>query len=434
MPKIVAMLLAGGQGSRLSILSQRRAKPAVPFGGAYRIIDFTLSNIMHSGIPYVGVLTQYKPHSLAEHIGSGEWWGFTGRGRAARVLPPYQGTDSSDWYAGTADAIWQNRDFIARYDPDLVVVLSGDHIYNMDYREMIQLHLDRRADVTLAVQAVPWEETPRFGLVQLAEEDGRVLRFQEKPKKDPISNLASLGIYVFNTDVLMRRLHEDAADTDSTHDFGKNVLPAMLEQDRMYGYEFQGYWRDVGTLDSFWEANLEALNPAASGLDLRSWHLRTNTYDSRTGNYHAARLQGDSVVRNSSVARGCVVEGTVENSVLFPGVRVGAGAVVRNSVIMNNTQIGEEAVLDRVIVDKECRVDRGCVVGEGENIINRLHPHLLDTGITVLGEKVHLPRGTQIGRNVLIFPGVGAGDLPGSNVESGETLEPRTEVPAQGWS
>lgn len=417
---VVAMLLAGGQGSRLSILSQRRAKPAVPFGGTYRIIDFTLSNIMHAEIPFVGVLTQYKPYSLMDHIGSGESWGFTGRDRMARVLPPYTGEEDSDWYAGTADAIWQNRNFISRFDPELVVILSGDHIYRMEYKEMIEVHRRHRADVTIALQPVPWEETPRLGVVEI-DAEGRVQRFQEKPKKDPISNLASLGIYVFETDVLLRRLQEDAADPDSSKDFGKNVLPSMLHRDRMYGYVFDGFWRDVGTIDSYWATNMESLE-SSSGLNLAEWELRTNYFDPRAGNELPAWVAAGARVQHSFVSRGCIVEGEVENSVLFSGVRISKGAHVRDSIVMNNCTIAENAKLDRVIADKNVLIDRDCAVGIGKNIPNAEHPELLDKGITVLGKGALLPPGMSIGKNVLVFPGAAANDFRSGVVPDGSTV------------
>lgn len=421
---VVAMLLAGGQGSRLSILSQRRAKPAVPFGGSYRIIDFTLSNVMHSEIPYVGVLTQYKPHSLSEHIGQGEWWGFSGRDRMARVLPPYTGEDDSDWYAGTADAIWQNRQFIQRLDPEMVLVLSGDHIYNMNYADMIRTHKASKADLTIAMQEVPWEETSRFGVADMAE-DGRIKSFQEKPKSDPISNLASLGIYVFDADVLLRRLGEDAADPKSSHDFGKNVIPAMLAQDRVYGHTFTGFWRDVGTIQSLWETNMEALDPG-SGLDLAAWHLRTNYFEAQVANYMPARITASARVQNSYVARGCVIEGDVTNSILFPGVHVGAGAKISGSILMNDAVIGPGSILDRAILDKDSRIGRFSEIGSGESIVNIEHPTILDTGITVIGKGAALPDGTKVGRNVLVFPEVAAADLPGSVLASGTTIARRS--------
>ncbi len=421
----VAMLLAGGQGSRLSILSQRRAKPAVPFGGAYRIIDFTLSNAMHAGIPYIGICTQYKPASLMDHIGSGEWWGFTGRSRMCRILPPYTGEIDSDWYAGTADAVWQNRQFINRFQPDLVVVLSGDHIYKMNYQKMIDLHRARKADVTLAVQQVPWEETSRFGVMQL-DEDSRVKRFQEKPKQDPISNLGSLGVYVFDAEVLLRRLAEDAADPTSNHDFGKNIIPAMIAQDKVYGYEFDGYWRDVGTISSLMDTNMETLDPA-SGLDLAAWQLRTNYFEPNARNEVPAMMGPAASVSNSHVPRGCVVHGHVENSILFPGVRVGKGAEIRNSIIMNNTFIAENVTIENTIIDKACLIDRGSQIGIGPIVVNHEHPTILDTGITVMGKGVKLPPGTKVGRNVLIFPEVGPTDLPGSEIAGGQTINLKPE-------
>ncbi len=419
------MLLAGGQGSRLSVLSSRRAKPAVPFGGAYRIIDFTLSNIMHAEIGVVGILTQYKPHSLSDHIGCGEAWGFTGRHRSARILPPYKGDDDNDWYSNTADAIWQNRHFIRRFDPDLILILSGDHIYHMDYAEMIRLHLERKADATIAVQQVPWEDTSRFGLVDLAE-DLRVKAFQEKPKTNPISNLASLGIYVFDAEVLLQRLEEDAADENSEKDFGKDILPAMLAQDRMYGHEFKGYWRDVGTIESYWQAHMELLDPEVSGLHIADWHLQTNMYDPHLANYFPAAIERGAAVTDSIVGRGCIIQGSVENSVLFPGVKIGPGARITESVILPNTVIAADAVINRCIIDTDSIVDRGCVVGNPTaETINLDFPDLLYSGITLIGENALLPPGSHIGGNVLLYPGMQPEDLPGSHVADGITVVAR---------
>lgn len=418
---VVAMLLAGGQGSRLSILSQHRAKPAVPFGGCYRIIDFTLSNVMHAGIPYIGILTQYKPYSLMEHFGNGEWWGFTGRGRAGRILPPATGEEDSDWYAGTADAVWQNRSFLARFHPELVLVLSGDHIYHMDYAAMIDFHRQRGADLTIAMQRVPWEETSRFG-VAATDADGRVVGFQEKPKTNPFSNLASLGIYVFSTDVLLRRLAEDAENAQSQHDFGMNVIPAMLERDRVYAYEFEGYWQDVGTIQSYWDANMESLDPG-SGLDLLAWDLRTNYYEPRSENELPARFGLHARVSNSYVARGCEVEGTVEHSILFPGVKVERGAIVRDSIVMNNSRVEAGCCIDRAILDKNVVIGPHSIVGTGDGATpNQQWPQLLNTGLVVIGKNARIPPESEVGRNVLVFPDVATEDFPSSRIPSGSTV------------
>jgi len=424
---VVAMLLAGGQGSRLSILSQHRAKPAVPFGGSYRIIDFTLSNVMHAGISYIGILTQYKPYSLMDHFGNGEWWGFAGRGRVGRILPPATGEEDSDWYAGTADAVWQNRSFLARFCPDRVLVLSGDHIYRMDYTEMIAFHCQRKADLTIAMQRVPWEETSRFGVAQ-TDEAGRILRFQEKPRCDPVSNLASLGIYVFDTDVLLRRLAEDAENKESKHDFGMNIIPAMLERDRVYAYEFSGYWRDVGTLQSYWDANMESLDPA-SGLDLAEWGLRTNFFEPRPANELPARVAAGASVAQSYVGRGCIVEGTVEHSILFPGVHVDRDVVVRDSIVMNNTWLGPCSFVERAILDKNVRVEAHCRVGVGKaDVPNCAFPHLLDTGLVVVGKNAHLPQGLDVGKNVLIYPDAAPEDFPSAVLEGGATIYSRRKT------
>jgi glucose-1-phosphate adenylyltransferase len=380
---------------------------------------------MHADIGVVGVLTQYKPHSLSDHIGCGEAWGFSGRHRSARILPPYKGDEDNDWYSNTADAIWQNRQFIRRHDPDLVLILSGDHIYHMDYAEMIRVHLDRKADATIAVQQVPWEDTSRFGLVEVAE-DMRVKAFQEKPKSNPMSNLASLGIYVFDAQVLLKRLEEDAADINSEKDFGKNILPAMLAQDRMYGHEFKGYWRDVGTIESFWQAHMELLDPELSGLRMSEWNLQTNMYDPHLANYFPAAIERGAAVSDSIIGRGCIIQGTVEKSVLFPGVKVGRGARITESVILPDTVIAADAVINRCIIDTDSIIDRGCTIGNpGTRTVNFDYPELLNCGISLIGENALLPPGSRVGGNVLLYPGMRPQDMPGSDVGDGMTVTSR---------
>ena len=337
----IAMLLAGGQGSRLYVLTGEMAKPAVPFGGKYRIIDFPLSNCTNSGIDTVGVLTQYRPLELNSHIGSGQPWDLDASTGGVHILPPYQGAKGGTWYKGTANAIYQNIGFVDNYDPDYVVILSGDHIYKMDYADMVQKHKDAEAACTISVMEVPWSEASRFGIMSV-DETGKITEFAEKPK-EPKSNLASMGIYVFNWADLRRYLTEDEADPASENDFGKNIIPKMLGDGmKMQSYRFDGYWKDVGTLESLWDANMDMLSPE-SGLDLldESWPIYA-----RSMSAPAAFLGGDAKVNHSAFNRGCELEGTVQNSVLSqgvivaPGCKLEAGRVVAPKTMLNKN--GEE--------------------------------------------------------------------------------------------
>lgn len=418
--RVVTMILAGGQGSRLGVLSESRAKPAVPFAGQYRIIDFALSNALHSDLPYVGILTQYRPYSLMEHLRHLESWGFTGRGRMGSVLPPYRGQTDASWYAGTADAVYQNLAFIDRFDSDVVLVLSGDHIYRMDYRKMLQFHMEKNADLTVACQPVPWEETSRFGVMK-TKSDERIVAFQEKPKKDAISNLASLGIYVFNTEMLKERLRHDARNRDSAHDFGNNIIPHMIAEDRVFCYEYRDYWRDVGTLDSYWDANMEALD-AATGLDLGGWDVRTNMNPTLAVSHRPARILPMGAARNSLVSKGCLIEGEVEQSVLGQGVVVRAGARVSRSVLLDDCVIDEGAVVENCILDKRVIVGPKAQLGIGPDLPNQRHPDLMSTGLTVIGKAARLPAGIQVGRNVLVRTGAATADFETSTVESGSCV------------
>ena len=354
----IAMLLAGGQGSRLYVLTGEMAKPAVPFGGKYRIIDFPLSNCTNSGIDTVGVLTQYRPLELNSYIGSGQPWDLDGSTGGVHILPPYQGSKGGTWYKGTANAIYQNIGFIDLYDPDYVVILSGDHIYKMDYSKMVARHKAAGAACTISVMEVPWSEASRFGIMAVDGED-MITEFAEKPK-EPKSNLASMGIYVFSWKALRRYLTEDEANPNSENDFGKNVIPAMLNNgERMAAYRFEGYWKDVGTLESLWDANMDMLSPE-SGLDLldESWPIYA-----RSVNAPPAFLGSDSQVRHSAINRGCILEGTVENSVLAPNVVVGKGARVSYSVLMPGTVVAPGAVVEYAILGENCRIGENCHVG-----------------------------------------------------------------------
>lgn len=358
------MLLAGGQGSRLGLLTKVMAKPAVPFGGKYRIIDFPLSNCTNSNIDTVGVLTQYKPLELNSYIGSGQPWDLDLSYGGVYVLPPYMTEKSGEWYSGTANAIYQNIGFIEQYDPEYVLILSGDHIYKMDYNRMLSAHIERGADITIAVRPVPWEVAPSFGIMN-TDADHNIIEFEEKPKH-PKSNLASMGVYIFTWKVLKEYLENDNADPNSKNDFGKNIIPKLLEDKKsMLAYEFADYWKDVGTIASLWEANMDLLeeNPEFDLTDPR-WKIY-----SRSPVMPPQFLGEKAVVENSMLTEGCEVYGTVRHSVLFEGVRVEEGAVVENSVIMPGTCIKAGAVVNRTIVAENCVIQGGAKVGEAEGDI-----------------------------------------------------------------
>lgn len=361
--KCVAMLLAGGQGSRLGVLTKLRAKPAVPYGGKYKIIDFPLSNCIHSGIDTVGVLTQYQPLELNAYIGTGAPWDMDSNTGGAFVLPPYVKGEKGEWYSGTANAIFQNIYFIEKYDPDLIMVLSGDHIYKMDYSLMMSFHEKKGADATIAVIRVPESEANRFGIMN-TDEDMRILDFEEKPE-NPKSNMASMGVYVFSWKKIKEYLIKDDADPNSHNDFGQNIIPAMLNNgEKIYAYPFEGYWKDVGTIESLWEANMELLgvNPNINLHD-RAWRIF-----SRNPNQPPQYVDNNAKITTSFISEGCYIFGKVHNSILFPGVIINKGTEVKDSIIMQNTVIGENCVINRSIIDEDTIVGKECIIGGSINI------------------------------------------------------------------
>ena len=418
--RVVAMLLAGGEGTRLTVLSEKRAKPSVPFAGKFRIIDFTLSNCVNSDIYNVAVLTQYRPHSLNEHIGIGRPWDLDRSRGGVRLLQPYQGRGHQDWYRGTADAVLQNLGYVDDRRADTVLILSGDHIYKMDYREMLKFHQEKEADLTVAVMNVPLEQTDRFGIMT-TNRQWRVTEFTEKPKARDKGTLASMGIYIFRADVLRERLAAGAGQFPDL-DFGKHVIPGLIEAGRVFAYPFEGYWVDVGTIDSYWETSMALLDPD-SPLKLydRSWTIRTVSQERPP-----FKMGPQARATQSMICNGSIVRGQVERSVLSPGVYVSPGAIVRDSVVMNDTWIGPGAVLDRVIVDKEVIVGAGAQVGVGDDmgIVNEGMPDRLTSGISVVGKGAHIPPNIRIGRNVLINSDVDEGAFArfGDEVPSGETV------------
>lgn len=389
----IAMLLAGGQGSRLGVLTRNLAKPAVPFGGKYRIIDFPLSNCVNSGIETVGVLTQYQPLLLNEYIGNGQPWDLDSRTGGVHVLPPYQRSKGADWYKGTANAIYQNIPFIERYDPDYVVVLSGDHIYKMDYSQMLAYHKEMNADCTIAVMEVPMEEASRFGILN-TNEDGSIYEFEEKPKK-PKSNLASMGIYMFSWNKLRRFLEEDEKDPKSSNDFGKNVLPAMLaDGQRMFAWRFDGYWKDVGTIDSLWEANMDLLNPKVD-LDLSdpAWKIYA-----RNPELPPQYVGATAEIENSMVTEGAMIYGKIDFSILFSDVYIAPGAVVRDSIIMPGAKIMEDAVVQYAIIGEGAVIGQGAIVGGRPEESTNLD----EWGVAVVGEQLTVGAGAVVPPKVMI--------------------------------
>ncbi len=373
----IAMLLAGGQGSRLGLLTQKLAKPAVPFGGKYRIIDFPLSNCSHSGIDTVGVLTQYQPLELNHYIGNGQPWGLDVNNGGVFVLPPYMKAKSGEWYKGTANAIYQNIQFIEQYEPDYVLILSGDHIYKMDYNRMLQAHIKHSADVTIAVRPVPWEEAPSFGIMN-TDADNRIIEFEEKPKK-PKSNKASMGVYVFTWPVLKAYLEADEQDKKSKNDFGHNIIPKMLEDEKvMMAYSFEDYWKDVGAIYSLWEANMDLIkDPPAFNLYDKNWRIYA-----RNPIQPPHYIGEGGQATGSLITEGCEIFGKVKNSVLFADVKVMEGAIVEDCAIMPGSVIQKGAVVRRSIIGENCLIGQNCVIGDGG-----------DSEIALVGSDTSMPAG-----------------------------------------
>ena len=413
--EMIAMLLAGGQGSRLGVLTSKMAKPAVAFGGKYRIIDFPLSNCINSGIDTVGVLTQYQPLKLNTHIGIGIPWDLDRNIGGVTVLPPYERSDNSEWYTGTANAIFQNLEYMENYNPDYVLILSGDHIYKMDYEVMLDFHKANNAEVTIAVMPVPMEEASRFGIM-IADENHRITEFEEKPEH-PRSNLASMGIYIFNWKTLKEALI--AMADQPALDFGKHVIPYCHEKGApLYAYEFTGYWKDVGTLSSYWEANMELIDIVPEfNLYEEYWKIYTKS-EIQPPDYIAA----DSVVERSIIGEGSEVYGEVYNSVIGCGVTIGKGTVIRDSIIMNQTQIGEGCEINKAIIAENVVVGNQVKLGVGEEAENDTAPHIYNHGLVTIGEKSVIPDGISVGKNSVISGVTAAADYEDSQLASGKTL------------
>ncbi|MCR4677977.1 MAG: glucose-1-phosphate adenylyltransferase [Lachnospiraceae bacterium] len=413
--EMIAMLLAGGQGSRLGVLTAKMAKPAVSFGGKYRIIDFPLSNCINSGVDTVGVLTQYQPLRLNTHIGIGIPWDLDRNIGGVTVLPPYEKSENSEWYTGTANAIYQNLDYMETYNPDYVLILSGDHIYKMDYEVMLDFHKEKGADVTIAVMPVPMEEAKRFGIM-ITDETGKITEFEEKPE-NPRSNLASMGIYIFNWKTLKEALIAKA--NQPALDFGKHVIPYCHDNGSpMYAYEFTGYWKDVGTLESYWQANMELIDLVPEfNLYEEYWKIYTKS-ETLPPQY----LSKDSVIERSIVGEGSEIYGKVYNSVIGRGVVIGENAVIRDSIIMNEVEIKESAQCIKCIVAEGAVIGENAVLGEGEEQPNETDPRIYNAGIVTIGEKTLIPADVRIGKNSVVLGATGPEDYPEGVLKSGSTL------------
>jgi len=413
--EMIAMQLAGGQGSRLGVLTSKVAKPAVAFGGKYRIIDFPLSNCINSGVDTVGVLTQYQPLRLNTHIGIGIPWDLDRNIGGVTVLPPYEKSSNSEWYTGTANAIYQNLEYMESYNPEYVLILSGDHIYKMDYEVMLDFHKANNAEVTIAVMPVPIEEASRFGIM-IADENHRITEFEEKPEH-PRSNLASMGIYIFNWKTLKEALI--AMADQPALDFGKHVIPYCHEKGApLYAYEFTGYWKDVGTLSSYWEANMELIDIVPEfNLYEEYWKIYTKS-EIQPPDY----IAGDSVVERSIIGEGSDIYGEVYNSVIGCGVTIGKGTVIRDSIIMNQTQIGEGCEINKAIIAENVVVGNQVRLGVGEETENDTAPHIYNHGLVTIGEKSVIPDGISVGKNSVISGVTAAADYEDSQLASGKTL------------
>ncbi|MDK2895953.1 MAG: glucose-phosphate adenylyltransferase [Candidatus Atribacteria bacterium] len=413
---VLAMVLAGGEGKRLDVLSEKRAKPAVPFGGKYRIIDFCLSNCVNSGIYSVGVLTQYNPRSLHDHIRTGKAWDLDRMNGGIFLLQPYISDEVTRWYRGTADAIYQNLRFVHDMNPQMVLILSGDHVYKMDYRRLVDFHIQHEADLTVSVIRVPWEEAHRFGILE-TDEQNRIISFEEKPDQ-PKSDLASMGIYLFKREVLEEEVKKEALKKETTFDFGKDILPRVIAERKVFAFLFKDYWKDVGTIDAYWEANMELLEgfPPLNLFD-PNWPIYTPTDDRPP-----VKMGREAQVEKSILGSGAIINGKVQNSIIFGGVYLSEEAVVRDSIIMNDCFIGKNAILERVILDKIVRIEDNCRVGFDDLATDHFSPDVLKKGLTVIGKNSHLPANTVVGRNCRIGTDFRPQDFLSNYISSGKSL------------
>lgn len=415
--EIVALLLAGGQGSRLGVLTQNLAKPAVLYGGKYRIIDFTLSNCVNSGIDTIGVLTQYQPLKLNSHIGIGKPWDLDRINGGVTILAPYMKTEKGEWYSGTADAVYQNIHYVDEMSAKYVIILSGDHIYKMDYSKMLDFHKQQKADATISVIDVPLSDASRYGIMNTCE-DGRIYEFEEKPE-NPKSTLASMGIYIFNWDLLKEYLINDHQKSSTNHDFGKDIIPAMLADNRrMYAYQFRGYWRDVGTIQAYYESNMNLIErvPEFNLFD-PNWRIY-----SPNPIYPAHYIGDTGHVEKSIVAEGCMIYGTVRRSVIFPGVTINAGTVIEDSIIMSDSLIGTNTEIYRTIIGETSVIGNNVKCGIGEFAENTFNPKVYDSGITVIGSNTVVPNNTVLGKNVVIDNYITPHDFESNYIPSGGYL------------
>lgn len=415
--EMIALLLAGGQGSRLGVLTKNIAKPAVLYGGKYRIVDFSLSNCVNSEIDTVGVLTQYQPLKLTRHIGIGTPWDLDRINGGLIALSPHIKKETGEWYKGTANAVYQNLNYIEEFNPKYVIILSGDHIYKMDYSMMLDFHKEKNADVTISVIEVPIEEADRYGIMSV-KEDGEIYEFQEKPK-NPESSLASMGVYIFTWEALKKYLSKDNQDNTSNNDFGKNIIPTMLNDNaRLYAYKFKGYWKDVGTIKAYWESNMDLVNrlPEFNLYD-QAWKIYSPN-ENKSANY----IGPNGSIKKAIIPEGCIINGLVKNSVIFPGVEIGEGAEVEDSIIMTNCKISKGTKVKKTIIGEEVIIGENVKIGYGEDVENELFPHIYNSGITVIGECSCIPDNTYIGKNVVIDINIKENDFTLKEIPSGTSI------------
>jgi glucose-1-phosphate adenylyltransferase len=415
--EIIALLLAGGQGSRLGVLTKNIAKPAVLYGGKYRIVDFSLSNCVNSQIDTVGVLTQYQPLKLTKHIGIGSPWDLDRMNGGLIALSPHIKEETGEWYKGTANAVFQNLNYIQEFNPKYVIILSGDHIYKMNYSLMLDYHKEKDADVTISVINVPIEEASRYGLMSVSG-DGRIYDFKEKPQ-NPDSTLASMGVYIFTWEALERYLSKDNADMNSSNDFGKNIIPNMLQnQAKLFAYRFDGYWKDVGTIQAYWESNMDLVNrlPEFNLYD-KAWKICTTTEFKP-----ASIVSPNGSLKKCIVADGCTIKGKVSNSVIFNGVQIEDEVEIEDSIIMSNCKISKGSIIKKSILCEDVFIGENVRIGVGENIENELFPHIYNSGITVVGETSRIPNDVTLGKNVMVDIGIKESDFGLTEVNSGVSI------------